>query len=212
MKMTLKIFTAAAVLFLFGCSQKPAEETKSQDRQAKLGVKYAVIKTSKGKIVAKLFGDQAPKAVANFIGLATGSKTWIDPRNGKTMNNTPLYNGISFHRVIPGFMAQTGDPLGDGRGNVGYTFEDEFDKSLRFDKPGMLGMANAGPATNGSQFFITAAPTPHLNDYHTIFGEVVEGLDVVQAIVSVPRDMDPGSYTPDKPLKPVLIENITIQE
>lgn len=206
------MLTAAAVLFLFGCSQKPAEEKKSQDQQPKLGVKYAVIQTSKGKITAKLFGDQAPKAVANFIGLATGSKQWIDPRNGKTMNNTPLYNGVTFHRVIPGFMAQTGDPLGDGRGGVGYTFEDEFDKGLRFDKPGLLGMANAGPATNGSQFFITVAPTPHLNGFHTIFGEVVEGLDVVLAIVSVPRDMDPGSSTPDKPLQPVLIENITIRE
>jgi peptidyl-prolyl cis-trans isomerase A (cyclophilin A) len=165
----------------------------------------AVIKTSMGTIRVKLFKDKAPKTVENFIGLATGKKDWKDPKTGKAMKNKPLYAGTIFHRVIPDFMIQGGDPLGRGIGGPGYQFEDEFDPLDSFTKPGILAMANAGPATNGSQFFITVAPTPHLAQRHTIFGEVESGLDVVIQISKVARD------AMDKPLKDVKIESIQIK-
>jgi peptidyl-prolyl cis-trans isomerase A (cyclophilin A) len=142
---------------------------------------YAVFETSRGKIVVKLFEKEAPKTVANFVGLATGKQDWIDPRTGQK-SKAKLYDGTSFHRVIPQFMIQGGDPLGTGTGGPGYKFEDEFQSSKKFDKPGLLAMANAGPNTNGSQFFITEVPTPHLNGRHTIFGEVVKGGDLVPQI------------------------------
>lgn len=139
------------------------------------------IKTNKGDINLTLFPDQAPKTVANFVGLATGEKDWKDPKTGETITDTPLYQNLTFHRVIDDFMIQGGDPLGTGTGGPGYTFEDEIDPSLKFDKPGILAMANAGPNTNGSQFFITHVPTPHLNGKHTIFGEVADAAS--QAVV-----------------------------
>ena len=142
---------------------------------------YAVFHTSRGEIVVKLFEKEAPKTVQNFVGLATGQIEWIDPRTGQK-SKAHLYDGTSFHRVIPQFMIQGGDPLGTGTGGPGYRFEDEFGSGKKFDRPGLLAMANAGPNTNGSQFFITEVPTPHLNNRHTIFGEVVKGGDLVPAI------------------------------
>lgn len=165
---------------------------------------YAVIYTSMGHIVCRLFQEDAPKTVANFQALATGSRAWTDPVTGKT-RRTPLYNGTTFHRVIPDFMIQGGDPLGDGRGGPGYEFADEIDPNRNFDKPGVLAMANSGPNTNGCQFFITTAPAPHLNGHYSIFGEVVSGQEVVDAISQVPRNSD------DKPLTPVKIIRVSIR-
>ena len=142
---------------------------------------YAVFQTSRGNIVVKLFEKDAPKTVDNFVGLATGKQEWTDPRTQKK-STAKLYDGTVFHRVIPQFMIQGGDPLGTGTGGPGYRFEDEFQSGRRFDKPGLLAMANAGPNTNGSQFFITEVPTPHLNNRHTIFGEVVKGQELVPQI------------------------------
>ncbi len=135
---------------------------------------YAQIETSMGTIVCELFPKQAPMTVRNFVGLAQGTLDWMDPRTGEKGVGA-LYDNVIFHRVIPDFMIQTGDPLGQGTGGPGYKFEDEIDPSLTFDKKGMLAMANSGPATNGSQFFITVAPTPWLTGHHTIFGKVLKG-------------------------------------
>jgi peptidyl-prolyl cis-trans isomerase A (cyclophilin A) len=142
---------------------------------------YAVFQTSAGNITCRLFDKDAPETVANFVGLATGSKEWTDPRTGKK-THAKLYDGTVFHRVIPNFMIQGGDPLGTGTGDPGYRFKDEFQSGRKFDKPGLLAMANAGANTNGSQFFITEVATPHLNNRHTIFGEVVKGFDLVPKI------------------------------
>ena len=142
---------------------------------------YAIFKTSAGDIVVKLFEKDAPKTIANFVGLATGAKEWTDPRTG-AKSTAHLYDGTVFHRVIPQFMIQGGDPLGQGIGGPGYKFEDEFQSGRKFDKPGILAMANSGPNTNGSQFFITEVPTPHLNQRHTIFGEVTRGFELVPRI------------------------------
>jgi peptidyl-prolyl cis-trans isomerase A (cyclophilin A) len=142
---------------------------------------YATFTTSLGDIVVKLFAKEAPKTVENFVALACGEKEWTDPRTGKKSNGR-LYDGTVFHRVIADFMIQGGDPLGQGTGGPGYKFEDEFQTGKRFDKPGLLAMANAGPNTNGSQFFITEVPTPHLNNRHTIFGEVIKGFELVPKI------------------------------
>jgi peptidyl-prolyl cis-trans isomerase A (cyclophilin A) len=165
---------------------------------------YAVIYTSLGNIVCRLFEKDAPKTVANFRGLAMGTKAWTDPATGRA-KHTALYSGTTFHRVIPEFMIQGGDPTGTGMGSPGYKFEDEIDATHTFDHPGILAMANSGPNTNGSQFFITVAPTPWLNGKHTIFGEVVSGQDVVDAISKVPRDDQ------DKPSTPVKIIRISIR-
>ena len=165
---------------------------------------YAVIYTSMGNIVCRLFNKEAPKTVANFVGLATGKKAWTNPENGN-VEHRPLYSGTTFHRVIPNFMIQGGDPLGNGQGDPGYKFEDEFSPDLAFSRPYLLAMANSGPNTNGSQFFITVAPTEWLNHHHTIFGEVVSGQDVADAISKVPRDAE------DKPLTPVKILRISIR-
>lgn len=166
---------------------------------------YAVIYTSMGNIVCRLFEKEAPKAVANFRGLATGTKPWKDPATGK-LKHTPLYSGTTFHRVIPDFMIQGGDPAGNGSGDPGYKFADEINPERSFDHPGILAMANSGPNTNGSQFFITVAPAPHLNGHYSIFGEVVSGQDVADAISKVARDDE------DKPVKPVRIEKIAIRQ
>ena len=142
---------------------------------------HAVFKTSEGSFKAQLFDQEAPNTVTNFTGLAEGTREWTDPRTGKRVKQ-PYYNGTVFHRVIGGFMIQGGDPLGTGAGGPGYKFRDEFDPSLRHTGPGTLSMANAGPRSNGSQFFITHKATPWLDDRHTIFGHVVEGQDVVNSI------------------------------
>jgi peptidyl-prolyl cis-trans isomerase A (cyclophilin A) len=174
-------------------------------KEAKLptGV-YAQFTTSEGNFTVRLFDQEAPKTVENFIGLAEGTKEWTDPRSNKKVKQ-PYYDGIVFHRVIDGFMIQGGDPLGQGIGGPGYTFADEFHPKLRHNKPGVLSMANRGPNTNGGQFFITLAPTPHLDDRHSVFGEVVEGLDVVKKIGSTPID---GR---DRPLKDVVITSVKIE-
>lgn len=166
----------------------------------------AVFDTSMGKIACELFPDKAPKTVANFIGLANGTKDWKHPYTGKDMKGTPLYDNTTFHRVIPNFMIQGGDPVGNGTGDPGYRFEDEFSPDLRFDRPGRLAMANSGPATNGSQFFITEVPTPHLNDRHTIFGQCDQpSVDVVTKIARVASD--PRN---NRPLEPVTLKHIEI--
>jgi peptidyl-prolyl cis-trans isomerase A (cyclophilin A) len=166
---------------------------------------YAVFNTSEGKITTKLFPEHAPKTVANFIELAEGSKDWIHPKSGP-QKGVKLYDGTIFHRVIPQFMIQGGDPLGVGIGGPGYRFEDETKGSPhKFDKPGKLAMANSGPNTNGSQFFITVANTDWLTGKHTIFGEVVEGQEIVEKISKVARNGQ------DKPNKPVVIESLVIE-
>lgn len=165
---------------------------------------YATFDTSMGSIVVKLFSKDAPKTVQNFVGLATGEREWKQP-NGQ-MTKTPLYSGTIFHRVIPDFMIQGGDPRGNGTGDPGYRFEDEVQSGRAFDKPGLLAMANSGPHTNGSQFFITTSSPTWLNGRHTIFGEVVKGYDVAVAISKVPR----GSM--DLPNTPVTIKAITLSE
>src|SRR5579885_1440389 len=142
---------------------------------------YAHFITSEGDFTCKLFEKEAPKTVANFIGLAEGTKEWTDPRTGQK-SHKPLYDGTIFHRVIDGFMIQGGDPLGRGTGGPGYEFEDEFNPKLRHSKPGILSMANAGPNTNGSQFFVTLVPTPWLDGKHSVFGKVVKGEDVLTAL------------------------------
>ena len=165
-----------------------------------------VMDTSMGRITCQFFQKQAPKTVANFIALAQGTKDWTDPNNQKKMHNKPLYDGTIFHRVIPDFMIQGGDPSGTGMGGPGYKFGDETKGSpYKFDKPGKLAMANAGPGTNGSQFFITVAATPWLTGNHTIFGEVVEGQDVADKISKVKKGAQ------DKPVTPVVINSITIE-
>jgi peptidyl-prolyl cis-trans isomerase A (cyclophilin A) len=164
---------------------------------------YATLETSKGDIRVRLFPDTAPRTVENFVGLATGTKAWRDPATGAEQHR-PLYDGTVFHRVIPDFMIQGGDPLGTGRGGPGYRFEDELGGPHRFDRPGYLAMANAGPDTNGSQFFITQVPTPWLDGKHTIFGEVVEGMEVVDAIAAVPRGAG------DRPVEELRLERVLI--
>jgi peptidyl-prolyl cis-trans isomerase A (cyclophilin A) len=160
---------------------------------------YAVFTTSEGNFTVRLFEKEAPKTVANFIGLAEGTKEWTDPKTNEKVKK-PYYNGLTFHRVIAGFMIQGGDPLGNGTGGPGYKFADEFNPSLRHTKAGILSMANAGPNTNGGQFFITLGPTPHLDNHHTIFGEVTQGMDVVEKIGGT-KTTKPG----DKPVKPITM-------
>ena len=165
----------------------------------------ATLHTTAGDIVVELFGDQAPVTVQNFVNLAEGSKEWRNPATGQK-SNEPLYNGTIFHRVIDGFMIQGGDPMGNGRGGPGYQFKDEFHPDLRFDRPYLLAMANAGPGTNGSQFFITQVPTPWLDGKHTIFGEVVEGMEVVDAIANADTDAS------DQPVEELRLERVTIEQ
>jgi len=163
----------------------------------------AIIETSQGKFVVKLYPEKAPETVANFTGLAEGTKEWTDPATGQKVKK-PFYDGLIFHRVIPNFMIQGGCPLGRGTGGPGYQFKDEIVEGLTFNRPGLLAMANAGPGTNGSQFFITTAATPWLNGLHTIFGEVTEGQDIVTAIGNSPRGPS------DQPATPIVIKKVTI--
>jgi peptidyl-prolyl cis-trans isomerase A (cyclophilin A) len=167
---------------------------------------YAIFETSEGTIVCRLFEKDAPKTVANFVELADGKREWTHPSTRKKSKDR-LYDGTIFHRVIPNFMIQGGDPLGTGTGGPGYQFEDETkDSPHKFDKPGKLAMANAGPNTNGSQFFITLAPTTWLTGKHTIFGEVVEGQDVAEKIVAIPRNRQ------DRPNKDIVVKKVTIEK
>jgi len=162
--------------------------------------------TNRGEFTVRLMPEHAPVTVANFVELVTGEREWRDPRDGTTKRE-PLYAGTIFHRVIPDFMIQGGDPTGTGRGGPGYDFADEVPADgPSFDKPGLLAMANAGPNTNGSQFFVTVARTPHLTGKHTIFGEVTEGYDVVEAISRVDTD------SMDKPHDDVVLERVEIDD
>ena len=164
----------------------------------------ATLSTNQGTIKVRLFPDQAPQTVRNFVELAEGARKWTDPRTGAESGDR-LYDGTVFHRVIPDFMIQGGDPLGTGTGGPGYKFGDEIHPDLAFTRPYLLAMANAGPGTNGSQFFITVAPTPWLTGNHTIFGEIIEGQDVADKISKVARNSQ------DKPHKPVVLESVTIE-
>ena len=164
-----------------------------------------VFDTTMGRMVCQLFQKEAPTTVANFIGLATGKKTWTDPVTNEKVSGKPFYDGTIFHRVIPDFMIQGGDRLGTGGGDPGFYFDDEFSPALRFDVPGRLAMANSGPDTNGSQFFITEAPQPELNGKHTIFGQCdAHSVLIVSSITRVQRNAD------DKPLTPVVLTKVTI--
>ncbi len=165
---------------------------------------YATFETTEGNFKIRLFDKEAPNTVANFTGLAEGTKEWTDPASGQKRKG-PFYNGIIFHRVINGFMIQGGDPLGQGIGGPGYKFADEFHPNARHSKAGILSMANSGPNTNGSQFFITLGPTPHLDNRHSVFGEVVEGLDIVKKIGAV------AVGAQDRPRTPVVINKVTIE-
>lgn len=178
---------------------QPVQAAKKEERKM-----IAVFETNRGTFKVKLFADKAPKTVANFVGLADGSKEWTEPKTGKKVKR-PFYDGLVFHRVIPNFMIQGGDPLGEGIGGPGYKFEDEFSPELKHTKPGILSMANAGPNTNGSQFFITVAATPWLDNKHTVFGEVTEGLDVVMDISKTRTGPN------DKPVEPVVIKSLKVE-
>ena len=165
---------------------------------------YAILETSQGNMVCRLFEKEAPQTVANFIGLAEGTKEFTDPKTGKKTKR-PFFDGLAFHRVIPSFMIQGGCPLGTGTGGPGYRFAYEFHPSLRHDRPGKLSMANSGPGTNGSQFFVTVAATPWLDNRHSIFGEVIEGQEIATKISEVPRDSS------DRPRTPVVLEHVRIE-
>ena len=193
-------------------STKQDEQKGNESKnQAKKGTEmFAEFETSKGKFKAKLFKDKTPKTVENFAGLANGTKEWTDPKTRAKVKK-PFYDGLAFHRVIPDFMIQGGCPRGDGTGDPGYRFDDEIVADLKHTKPGLLSMANAGKTpdgkgTNGSQFFVTVAATPWLDGNHTVFGEIIEGMDVVNAISTAPRDMR------DKPKEAITIKSVKITE
>jgi peptidyl-prolyl cis-trans isomerase A (cyclophilin A) len=200
------VFLASASAFATDDPKAKTDTKKTADTKTEKKGKdmFATMETSMGKIKIKLFPDKAPKTVENFVGLAEGTKEWTDPKSGKK-EKKPLYNGTVFHRVIKKFMIQGGDPLGTGTGGPGYKFEDEFSADLKHTKPGILSMANAGPGTNGSQFFLTVEATPWLDNKHTIFGEVVEGLDIVKKISETKTQND-------KPVEPVVIKTVKIDK
>lgn len=208
---TSVLYGALAAAALAQDTTKPAEPALPDAPQATAAASIrpngptVVMDTSMGRITCQFFEKQAPKTVANFIALAQGTKDWVDPQTQKKVHGKPLYDGTVFHRVIPEFMIQGGDPTGTGMGDPGYQFEDEFDPDLNFDVPGRLAMANSGPNTNGSQFFITEVPTEHLNQHHTIFGQCDDAsINVVKAIARVERDAN------DKPVTPVVLQKVTI--
>ncbi len=195
----------AALAAVVALAAEPAAGPWTKKVQAGKDV-YATLKTSQGVITVRLFSKEAPRTVENFVGLATGERAWTDPKTGAQVKGKPLYDGTVFHRVIPGFMIQGGDPTGTGMGDPGYRFADEFQSGRTFDKPGLLAMANAGRNTNGSQFFITTSTPSNLNNRHTIFGEVITGYDVVEKIGNVPRSAE------DRPQTPVVLETITLSD
>ncbi|MDX2014539.1 MAG: peptidylprolyl isomerase [Myxococcaceae bacterium] len=168
---------------------------------------YATLSTTQGDVVIRFFAKDAPKTVANFVGLATGEKEFVDPKTGQKAKR-PYYDGLVFHRVIPDFMIQGGDPEGSGRGGPGYNFEDEFQSGRAFDKVGLLAMANRGPNTNGSQFFITTSTPTYLNGKHTIFGEVIQGYENVVKLGQVPRGAMDRPTVEQKIIKVVISEKV----
>jgi peptidyl-prolyl cis-trans isomerase A (cyclophilin A) len=200
-------FLTPAILSLFAVSAI-AQEPAAAPKPAREPGLYATIHTSMGPITLRLFEKEAPITVRNFVMLATGRKAWTDPKT-RTRVTRPLYNGTTFHRVIKGFMIQGGDPAGDGTGEVGFSIKDEFVPTLKFDKPGLLAMANTGePNTGACQFFITVAPYPYGNGKHTIFGQVVDGYPLVEKISQV-KTIRPGDL--DKPATPIRILNISFE-
>lgn len=208
MKKTLQFALLLGALALVGCKKDGAAASSGtwSDKVDSGKDLYASIETNLGTVVVKLYSKDAPKTVKNFVGLATGERDWRSPVTGANVHGKSLYEGTIFHRVIDGFMIQGGDPLGNGTGDPGYRFEDEFQSGKTFDRVGLLAMANAGPATNGSQFFITVSTPTYLNGKHTIFGEVVKGYEVVTAISKVPKAPN------DQPLQPVTIKHVTMSE
>lgn len=188
----MKRLALAALLLAAGC------------RRAAEGP-YAVLETSKGRMVARLFAETAPKTVAHLRALSDGSKAWSDPKTGQVVYR-PLYDGNIFHRVVPGFYIQTGDPAGTGSGDAAVPVPDELVPGAKFDRPGLLGMASWGPGTSSTQFFITLSAQPDLDGKHTLFGELVEGLDVAKAIAAVPRDEKNG----DRPLEPPVLKSLRV--
>jgi peptidyl-prolyl cis-trans isomerase A (cyclophilin A) len=192
----------AGALVLAATMASAAQEAAAKKPAGKV---FAHFVTTEGSFTVELFEKDAPNTVANFIGLADGTKEWTDPRTNSKVKK-PFFNGLIFHRVIPNFMIQGGDPLGTGTGDPGYKFADEFGSGRKLDKAGILAMANSGPNTNGSQFFITLAPTPWLNNKHTVFGEVVNGMDVINKIGAT-KTTKPG----DKPVTPIVMQSVKIE-
>ena len=206
-RLLLVLLILASIAFAQTATKKSSTKKKAAATPAVTAGPVAVFDTTAGTMRCTLFPKQAPKTVDNFIGLAQGTKQWKDPLHGNPMTR-PLYNGTIFHRVIPNFMVQGGDPLGNGEGGPGYSFEDEFSPALKFDRPGRLAMANSGPNTNGSQFFITEAPTPWLDGKHTIFGQCdAPTVAMVKKMARMARD--PSN---DRPFDPVKINQITIEQ
>jgi peptidyl-prolyl cis-trans isomerase A (cyclophilin A) len=207
----LSVGGTGVVALLTGClggdgNESGTGEKAMTDGGTDEGGLTATVQTSEGDIEIELYDERAPRTVENFVGLATGEKVWEDPDTGEEVDGEPLYDGVLFHRVIDGFMIQTGDPTGTGRGGPGYTFDDEFHDELSHDGPGVVSMANSGPDTNGSQFFITLDATPHLDGKHSVFGRVVDGMDVVRAIGSVETDAG------DRPVEDVVLESVTVHD
>ncbi len=201
----MKLEHALLAALAAACSLLPAIAQQPADAPVAPSGPTVVMDTTIGRITCDLFGKQVPKTVAHFTALAEGKEDWTNSVTGAKMHNRPLYNGTIFHRVIPGYMIQGGDPTGTGHGGPGFQFKDEFDPSLTFDRPGRLAMANSGPNTNGSQFFITVAKAEPLNRHHTIFGQCdAASLFIVRAIAGVKRDSN------DRPLEPVILKKVTI--
>lgn len=194
-----------AALMLIVVTLGPALAQEKPAAPAREPGLYATLETSMGKIVVKLFDKEAPKTVANFVALATGKKPWRDHATGRDVTGKPFYDGVLFHRVIPDFMIQTGMHLPNDGARLARVIPDEIHPALKHDRPGRLSMANAGPNTGSSQFFITHRPTPHLDGKHAVFGQVVDGQDVVVAIAAVPRDPN------DKPRAPIFLKKVTIE-
>ena len=188
--------------------EQPADDDQSAGADATDDPErlHATLHTSEGDVDVELEAERAPRTVENFVGLATGDRAWTDPETGDELEDEPLYDDVLFHRVIDDFMIQTGDPLGTGHGGPGYQFDDEFHPDLRHDDAGVLSMANSGADTNGSQFFITLEATPHLDDRHSVFGRVTDGMDVVREIGSVETD------DADRPTDDVLLESVTVHD
>jgi len=204
--MRVRVFTGiGAVAMAITLAAVAGTASAGQAARKPAGKVLAHFTTTEGAFTVELFEKDAPKTVANFVGLADGTKEWTDPKSGAKMKK-PFYDGLIFHRVIPNFMIQGGDPLGTGTGDPGYKFADEFGSGRKLDKAGILAMANAGPNTNGSQFFITLAPTEWLNGKHTVFGEVVQGMNVINKIGAT-KTTKPG----DKPVTPIVIQSLKIE-
>ena len=200
MRVSFVLLLAAS---MFAQTSKPIPQATEEQAKGRRNGLFATLNTSMGAITVQLFEKESPETVRSFVSLAMGAKPWRDPKTGQT-KQTPLYDGTIFHRVIPGFMIQGGDPLGRGTGGPGYRFADEFHPDLRHTKAGILSMANSGPNTNGSQFFITLGPTPHLDNRHSVFGEVIQGQDVVVAIGNTPRGAN------DRPVKDAVLQEVVI--